>query len=112
MGSPSAGFDMFSITSNTITYSLVKGGFTGVGNSSSDPLFVDGANKNYRLQQLSPAINAGNNAVIIPFNNNDTAKVVPISAFWKNAAAAAVVLLLGSMAVNILQYNKNNTLCC
>ena len=62
MGSPSAGFDMFSITSNTITYSLVKGGFTGVGNSSSDPLFVDGANKNYRLQQLSPTINAGNNA--------------------------------------------------
>ena len=61
-------------------------------------------------EKIFAQINAGNNAVIIPFNNHDdTAKVVPISAFWKNSAAAAAVLLLGSVVINILQYNKNNT---
>ena len=29
---------------NTVTYSIVQGGFTGTGNSASDPLFVNAAN--------------------------------------------------------------------
>ncbi|HEX3165852.1 MAG TPA: MopE-related protein [Chitinophagaceae bacterium] len=66
-GSSSAGFDMFSINSNTITYSVVKGGFIGQGNSNLDPLFVDGATNDYHLQQQSPAVNSGNNAA-----NNET----------------------------------------
>jgi predicted outer membrane repeat protein len=39
------------------TYSCVEGGYTGTGNISNDPLFVDAANGNYRLQQASPCIN-------------------------------------------------------
>ena len=43
----------------TVTYSLVEGGWTGVGNVDADPLFVDSATGNVRLQPGSPAIDAG-----------------------------------------------------
>lgn len=39
---------------------------------------------------------------------NDNFKTVAISSAWKNAAAAAVVLLIGSAAFNIVQFNSNN----
>ncbi|OJW71655.1 MAG: hypothetical protein BGO59_27190 [Spirosoma sp. 48-14] len=41
------------------TYSLIQNGYSGIGNLNSDPLFVDPANGNFRLQPSSPAINAG-----------------------------------------------------
>ncbi|QGZ91060.1 cadherin domain-containing protein [Microcystis aeruginosa] len=47
---------------NTVTNSIVQGGFTGTGNLNVDPLFVDAINDDLRLQSTSPAINAGNNA--------------------------------------------------
>ncbi len=37
---------------------------SGTGNLNADPLFVDGANGNLRLQSTSPAVDAGNNAAI------------------------------------------------
>jgi hypothetical protein len=46
-------------SSITITYSDIKSGWPGVGNVDFDPLFVDAANQDYRLQRLSPCINAG-----------------------------------------------------
>lgn len=52
-------------------------------------------------------------ARVVPITNtvaDTTNKVVPISSFWKNAAAAAVVLLIGSSVFNIIQYNKNGTI--
>lgn len=49
-------------SSNTVTNSIVQGGFTGTGNLNVDPLFVDAINDDLRLQSTSPAINAGNNA--------------------------------------------------
>jgi regulation of enolase protein 1 (concanavalin A-like superfamily) len=45
--------------STTITYSVVEGGYPGTGNLSSDPLFVDATNGDFRLQACSPAIDAG-----------------------------------------------------
>jgi parallel beta-helix repeat protein len=58
-----------------LTYSTIQGGFTGAGNTSSDPLFVDpdGADNilgtsddDLRLQFLSPATDAGANASVLP----------------------------------------------
>ncbi|AYQ33527.1 T9SS C-terminal target domain-containing protein [Runella sp. SP2] len=43
----------------SINYSIVQGGYTGTGNINANPLFVDAANGNFRLQQCSPAIDAG-----------------------------------------------------
>ena len=47
-----------------VTYSIVKGGYDGVGNLNKDPLFVDAANGDLRLKSCSPAIDMGNNAAI------------------------------------------------
>jgi predicted outer membrane repeat protein len=47
---------------NTVTNSIVQGGFAGTGNLNVDPLFVDAINDDLRLQSGSPAINAGSNA--------------------------------------------------
>jgi hypothetical protein len=41
------------------TYSVVQGGFSGTGNLSSDPLFVNAAAGNFYLQTNSPAKNSG-----------------------------------------------------
>jgi hypothetical protein len=54
-----------------VTFSLVEGGYTGIGNISSDPLFIspvspalapDAYTANLQLRPCSPAINLGNNA--------------------------------------------------
>lgn len=46
----------------TVTYSLVQGGLSGAGNLSSDPQFISA--DNLCLRRTSPAIDAGNNAVV------------------------------------------------
>ncbi len=50
--------------SATVNYSVVEGGYAGTGNLDEDPLFIDAANRNLRLQPCSPAINAGDNAAV------------------------------------------------
>ena len=47
-----------------ITHSNVKGGWAGTGNIDSDPLFVDPAGGDYRLQAASPCRDTGNNAAL------------------------------------------------
>jgi len=42
-----------------VVYSNIQGGFQGIGNINSDPLFVDEANGNYNLQSNSPCIDTG-----------------------------------------------------
>jgi hypothetical protein len=46
-----------------LTYSLVGGGYAGVGNIDADPLFADPAAKDFRLLPNSPAIGAGKDGV-------------------------------------------------
>jgi parallel beta-helix repeat protein/predicted outer membrane repeat protein len=44
----------------TVQYSDISGGYTGTGNISSDPLFVDQSHGNFNLQEASPCVDAGN----------------------------------------------------
>jgi hypothetical protein len=57
----------------TVTYSNIRGGYSGTSNINSDPLFVDAdgpdnivgtLDDNLRLQSGSPSINTGNNAAV------------------------------------------------
>ena len=43
----------------TVTYSNIEGGWTGVGNIDSDPLFVDAGGGDFHLQAASPCIDVG-----------------------------------------------------
>jgi hypothetical protein len=45
-------------TTTTASYSIIQGGYPS-GNLNADPLFMDAANGNLRLQACSPAIDAG-----------------------------------------------------
>ena len=57
--------EIFSLSGSvTVSNSIVQGGWNGTGNLNTDPLFVNPANGNLRLQSCSPAINAGNNAAV------------------------------------------------
>jgi hypothetical protein len=51
-----------------ISYSAVEGGWSGTGNISADPQFVNGVNGDYRLQFGSPAIDTGTNADAPPYD--------------------------------------------
>ena len=64
--SASSGAEIYNNSSNTaaVTYSNVQGGYPGTGNINVDPLFVDSAVGNLRLQSTSPVIDAGNNAAV------------------------------------------------
>jgi len=63
-------------SSTTVTYSIVEGGWPGTGNLDLEPWFVNSTIGDLRLQDCSPAINAGDNTA----NNttNDLAKNVRI----------------------------------
>ena len=43
----------------TVTYSDIDGGYTGIGNIDTEPLFVDAGNGDYSLQSTSPCIDTG-----------------------------------------------------
>ncbi len=42
-----------------VTYSDIEGGWSGLGNTQTDPLFVDPASNDYHLSASSPCIHAG-----------------------------------------------------
>jgi len=50
----------------TATYSIIRSGWPGTGNLNANPLFVDAPSGNLRLQDGSPAIDAGNDAAVPP----------------------------------------------
>jgi len=47
------------VSTATISYSDVQGGWSGEGNIDSNPWFADPTNADYHLSELSPCINAG-----------------------------------------------------
>ena len=67
----------------SVKYSTVQGGWFGIGNIDTDPLFVDPDNDDYHLSPGSPSIDAGNNwGVPIDVNDYDedgnTAELFPV----------------------------------
>ena len=50
--------------SNSVSWSVVQGGFTGTGNTSTNPLFTNAAGGDYTLGAASPAIDAGSNSLV------------------------------------------------
>ncbi len=50
--------------SANITYSNVRGGYTGTGNIDNEPAFHDPSNGDFKVQPFIPSINAGNNAAV------------------------------------------------
>ncbi len=50
--------------SAAVTYSDVKGGYTGAGNINADPKYVNADNGNLLLYSDSPAVNTGRNAAV------------------------------------------------
>jgi len=66
----------------TLAHSNIKGGWPGEGNMDRDPLFVDAASDDYRLQATSPCVDSGRNA-LLPNDvadlstNGDTNEVLP-----------------------------------
>jgi parallel beta-helix repeat protein len=58
-------------------YSNIQGGWPGIGNINADPMFVDTANGDYRLQAGSPCIDAGIQDTMIIYNNGLDTLIVP-----------------------------------
>src|SRR5262249_27390207 len=75
------------------TYCNTQQGFSGTGNITADPLFVNAAAGNYRLQATSPCINKGSAAApSLPATDFDGAPRILGSApdmgayeFWSSA---------------------------
>ncbi|MGA1794393.1 MAG: LamG-like jellyroll fold domain-containing protein [bacterium] len=60
----------------TITYSDIQGGYSGIGNINTDPLFVNIDAGDYHLQEQSPCIDAGFN--IIPLIADKDGRIRPL----------------------------------
>ncbi len=75
----------------SVTFSDVQGGWPGIGNISSDPLFVDPGNGDYHLQPGSPCIDAGD-----PSSSSDPdGSIVDMGAYYFASRLNLEVFLQG-----------------
>lgn len=82
--------EALALSNSDVSYCLIQGGYSGAGNLSSNPLFVNPGNPatapfdvssyNYFLASSSPAINAGNNTFTSNLYNRDLGDSARISA--------------------------------
>jgi hypothetical protein len=68
-------------TVDSITYSDLEGGWMGLGNINTDPLFLDALNGNYRISALSPAVDA---AIDVGVYTDLDGNIRPFDALWAN----------------------------
>lgn len=54
----------YTLTGTIVNYSVVQGGWLGIGNINANPLFQNSAANNYALQPSSPCKNTGVNAAL------------------------------------------------
>jgi predicted outer membrane repeat protein len=72
----------------TCTYSCIEGGYTGIGNTASDPLLIDAANGDCRLNTTSPCIDKGLNSATPAWLTTD---------FYGNARLAGTSVDMGAI---------------
>ncbi len=88
----------------TVTYSNVKGGFEGEGNIDADPLFLDPEDLDFRIDNGSPCIDAGDNSALPYYATGDldgNARFVDDPATGDTGQGAAPVVDMGSYEYQI-----------
>jgi hypothetical protein len=103
-----------------VSYSDVQGGAAGPGNFDLDPLFVDVAGSDLHLAVGSPAIDAGDPALLDPDGSRSDVGAFPFQSFylgdnlpesrWSNPSWAEVPLLTGGGQALELAVGAQNAL--
>jgi hypothetical protein len=91
-----------------VFYSDIQGGWPGVGNIDTDPMFVDPANGDYRLQVGSPCIDAGIQDTMIIYNNGQDTLIVPSMSYMGYAPDMGAYESPYFSAININDFLPNN----
>ena len=93
---------------SSVSYCIVMGGYSGTGNLSSDPLFVNAASGNFSLQTNSPALGAGDPAIRKPNGSRsdigasgDISGPVPVSILRQPAGETGYWGMSASFSVQV-----------
>ncbi len=78
------------LASPLVNYSNIQGGYTGTGNISAEPLFVNAAQNDYRLQWGSPCIDSGDPN---PIYNDPDGTRADMGAWYYNQSTPVRILL-------------------
>ena len=90
-------FTIYGDATIQVTYSIIRGGFSGTGNIDSNPLFIDINNNDYHLSDYSPCIGTGTGvgAPTIDLDRNSrpnpTGSNPDIGAYENNLAAKLTI---------------------
>ncbi len=98
------------LSSLELTYSLVAGGYAGVGNIDLDPRFVDPAAADFRLLPGSPAIGTGKDSV--DMGAMPPVEVPPITFIRGDANGDRSLDIADAVTIILYLFNKGATPIC